>query len=353
MKITSQLSSILLVLLIVSTWPLIWIKTTLIKRAEIKIPIFNQIPRFKLLLKFDPVFNLKKLNQDLKSVSHSFVLKSTSSSSFDLLRNGEYHFHFYCKLASQSSHYAVDIGPFRHITIKVRSECTQEIFNDITFPIISGIFANEFHLVPKNALYENLKTIKYSRNYQTTFNLLIADPATNKTTWDIKPALQKYISPFIKQYSSISNITVSTQILLYSTLSDSLKPEYSKRYNSNTLSSTQLSNFINGAEWNLANPVSSATPITFIHYIPSTPINIIKSNGELLPSNAFLIPRWGGVIIENNNPINIKKSMMIYISQLRQILGISKTWSAPSNLVYLFNYSHSILLLITRMEMLV
>ena len=82
----------------------------------------------------------------------------------------------------------------------------------------------------------------------------------------------------------------------------------------------------------LASVVKSAPPINFLLYIPeqkNSPLNIIKRDGSLSSTNAFLIPRWGGIRIFNKGQGNLKlareglkESMEVFVSQLRDLLGI-------------------------------
>lgn len=49
--------------------------------------------------------------------------------------------------------------------------------------------------------------------------------------------------------------------------------------------------------------------------------------GHRVTSNAFLSPRWGGIIIHNVNEsgdcvIEMEKIMPVFVSQLRQLLGV-------------------------------
>ena len=114
-------------------------------------------------------------------------------------------------------------------------------------------------------------------------------------------------------------------------------PAVSKVEGSDTfyLSPKDLRTFINSAEWNLASAVSTDPTINLLLYIPSklqSPLHVLHSNGERLQSNAFIIPRWGGVVI-NNPTFDATKSkhfesvelhgiMEIYIDQLRSLLGV-------------------------------
>lgn len=67
--------------------------------------------------------------------------------------------------------------------------------------------------------------------------------------------------------------------------------------------------------------------------------------GNLIKNNAFLIPRWGGVVINNPDRSTsthnftsdeLKSVMSIFIMQLRGLLGVQDLWAeARSGLVSL------------------
>jgi phosphatidylinositol glycan class S len=103
-----------------------------------------------------------------------------------------------------------------------------------------------------------------------------------------------------------------------------------------------LTHFINSAEWNLASAVSNSPAIHFILYIPpqkTSPLLVVRSDGialnliigSLLPSNAFLIPQWGGIVIENFPKTNGRKHLSTsdlhpiietFTQQLLTLLGV-------------------------------
>lgn len=70
--------------------------------------------------------------------------------------------------------------------------------------------------------------------------------------------------------------------------------------------------------------------------------------GNIMESNAFLIPRWGGVIIKNPDRSTgahnfsleeLKSIMSIFITQLRGLLGVHDVWTeAKHALVFIFSY---------------
>jgi hypothetical protein len=72
--------------------------------------------------------------------------------------------------------------------------------------------------------------------------------------------------------------------------------------------------------------------------------------GNIMESNAFLIPRWGGVIIKNPDRSTgtynfsleeLKSIMSIFITQLRGLLGVHDVWTeAKHALVFIFSFIH-------------
>lgn len=110
-------------------------------------------------------------------------------------------------------------------------------------------------------------------------------------------------------------------------------PEFSESQQNYFLRPEALTRFINNAEWNLAPAVSPFPSINFVLYIPSAsirPLHIYTSNALILPTNAFLVPRWGGVLISNPEVesqqhltvSDLQPAMEVFIAQLRTLIGV-------------------------------
>lgn len=105
----------------------------------------------------------------------------------------------------------------------------------------------------------------------------------------------------------------------------------------------QLPHFVNSADWNLASTISAHPTLNFLVYIPPLKerLWIHDSNGQRLRGNAFLIPRWGGVVIRNVPGLKqqqqqqqqnqqvvhldkqaLKPAMATFVSQLRTLMGV-------------------------------
>lgn len=124
------------------------------------------------------------------------------------------------------------------------------------------------------------RSLKYSRTYHLTFSLFT--PTSTPSSWDIKAALKEYMEPLLETLSPISNFTIDTQVQLYAT------PGVS----GNVLKKEDLSGFINAAEWPLSPSIGGAPTINFILYVGDMEV---EGGGK-----SWLIPQWGGVVIQNN-----------------------------------------------------
>ncbi|KAI8997638.1 phosphatidylinositol-glycan biosynthesis class S protein [Pilobolus umbonatus] len=187
----------------------------------------------------------------------------------------------------------------------------------------------------KNDVF-SMRTIKYSSQYETIFSLMNNNPENLKLDWDIHDSIYTYLAPFLKEIDAVYNFTIDSQIQNYAPLS--LQPKYKDRGNKpgyHYFESQDLPHFINSAEWNLASTITSYPSINFILYVPTKeegPLYIHDSRGQLLSTNAFLIPRWGGIVIKNTprsamdeyrfTKKDLKPIINTFLSQLRSLVGI-------------------------------
>ncbi|CAG8531297.1 2475_t:CDS:10 [Ambispora leptoticha] len=199
----------------------------------------------------------------------------------------------------------------------------------------------------------SMRTLKYSPLYQITFSLMNGDPSDLLVGWEIEEAVSVYLKSFLDEISVVSNFTIDSQVQHYAALT--FEPDYKDLSGENNiddvanfsrpyyyLTPASLPHFINSAEWNLASAVSSYPTINFILYVPSkkqSPLYIHDSKGFITENNAFLIPRWGGIVISNPDTSNetykftveeLKPVMEIFVSQLRGLLGVQEFKSALS-----------------------
>ncbi|KAI5274900.1 hypothetical protein E4T47_02142 [Aureobasidium subglaciale] len=179
------------------------------------------------------------------------------------------------------------------------------------------------------------RAFKYASTYHLTFSLFTG--AAAPSAWDIKAALDDYLGPFLASFSSVSKFSVDTQVQLYASLSSSLHgPQYDETSEQWTLLRSDLSAFINAAEWPLSPSIGVGPTINFVAYVPSpkqAPMLIEESGGT-----SWLIPQWGGVQILNpsagqeNNTVLTKHDLepvvRIFAEQLESLIGLPQ--SPPS-----------------------
>jgi phosphatidylinositol glycan class S len=178
------------------------------------------------------------------------------------------------------------------------------------------------------------RAFKYASTYHLTFSLFTG--SASPSAWDIKAALDEYLSPFLASFSSVSKFSVDTQVQLYASLSSSLHgPQYDDTSKQHTLMRSDLSAFINAAEWPLSPSIGVGPTINFVAYVPSpkqAPMVIEETGGT-----SWLIPQWGGVQIlnpdmsQNNTVLNkhdLEPVVRIFAEQLESLIGLPQ--SPPS-----------------------
>lgn len=180
------------------------------------------------------------------------------------------------------------------------------------------------------------RSLKYAPTYHLTFSLFTSSSLPSE--WDVETALKQYISPLLETFKGISNFTVDTQVQLHAAFSPSIAgPQYNEASGKWELQKTDLSGFINAAEWPLSPSIGAGPTINFVLYAPSkdqSPL-VIKETG----GSSWLIPQWGGVQILNSPEIrgqrqsvvtaeDLELVMITFADQLIALLGLPQ--SPPS-----------------------
>lgn len=155
-------------------------------------------------------------------------------------------------------------------------------------------------------------------------SLMIPEPEKYKPTWDIEKAVEEYLQPTLDFIAAMYKVSVKSQILYLTSLS--LKPTFNPDAGFNAVTSDDLGLSINiGSQ--LSSHVSSSQTLNFLTYIPTlkqSPLKILDKQGQVLDTNAFLVPRWGGVMILNTNQtaLDMKVIMNTFLTQFRDLLGL-------------------------------
>lgn len=181
----------------------------------------------------------------------------------------------------------------------------------------------------------NTKAFKYASTYHLTFSLFTA--SASPSTWDVEDAIQQHIQPLLTRLSRISHLTVDTQVQLYASFSPSIAgPAYDPSTREWKLQNSDLSGFINAAEWPLSPGIGEGPTINFVLYLPSeeqTPLVLADTGGR-----SWLIPQWGGVQIMNPTDEqrgkltseDLRPVMLTFADQLTSLLGVPPSPSSLS-----------------------
>lgn len=134
----------------------------------------------------------------------------------------------------------------------------------------------------------------------------------------------------INQFSAYTNFTIKSQVLLYSDF-DSYKVNPEKESDTNIrgfyLKPSDLSIMTNFIENRLGSRISDSSALEFVTYVPSKqPMYILDNENQRL--NSFLVPRWGGIFVynqedQNVNSIQNDNAMKIFLTQFLQLIGVN------------------------------
>lgn len=171
------------------------------------------------------------------------------------------------------------------------------------------------------------RAFKYATTYHLTFSLFTS--STSPSAWDIDEAINKYITPLLGPLSAISQFTIDTQVQLHASFSPSIAgAQYDPTSRKWELQKTDLSGFVNAAEWPLSPSIGAGPTINFVLYVPSkeqSPLVIAETGGT-----SWLIPQWGGVQILNPageqsatlTVDSLEQVMLSFADQLTALVGL-------------------------------
>lgn len=179
------------------------------------------------------------------------------------------------------------------------------------------------------------RAFKYAETYHLTFSLFTS--SASPSAWEVEKAIQEYMQPLLNRLAPISKITVDTQVQLYASFSPSIAgPQYDASTREWKLQRTDLSGFINAAEWPLSPSIGSGPTINFVLFVPSkdqSPLVLAETGG-----NSWLIPQWGGVQIltptskqgDKLSVDDLRPAMLTFADQLTSLLGLPQSPSSLS-----------------------
>ncbi|XP_071848584.1 GPI transamidase component PIG-S-like isoform X1 [Apostichopus japonicus] len=181
-----------------------------------------------------------------------------------------------------------------------------------------------------------MRAVQSTPGYELSFTLMNSDPSEIIARWNIEQAIHDYLQPFLDRLKTFAEFTVSSQVLHYSQLP--LNPKRNKDKAYFYLSASTLPLLINPVETKIGSDVSMYPTLNFLVFIPSIkyrPLYIHDKEDQIVSTNAFFSPRWGGVQVQNPAPpeeenstlpseyqVDMKSAMEVYLSQLRLLIGV-------------------------------
>ncbi|XP_015591966.1 GPI transamidase component PIG-S isoform X1 [Cephus cinctus] len=195
---------------------------------------------------------------------------------------------------------------------------------------------------------ENRRRFPASAAYDVLLTLVNPDPESLKIDWNLPRVIDEYIEPFLEGLSLIANFSIKSQWLYLLPLDVTPKqvPDSSPLGRHYALPENVLPQLVTPLEKKLASQVSLHPCINLVVYtVPcdKAPLHIYTRTGHRSKSasnvEAFLSPRWGGVVI-SNPPLEVCEEaitknketvvvmpeggtiMGVFLAQLRLLLGI-------------------------------
>jgi GPI-anchor transamidase subunit S len=156
------------------------------------------------------------------------------------------------------------------------------------------------------------RAAKSSPAYHLTFSLFTATGAPS--SWEVQEALDKHVRPLVSALAAAVQVGIATQVQLYSSFSPSIKPYQTD--DGWEIEKTDLTAFVNAAEWPLSPSIGTGPTINLIVYVPQPdqiPLGIEGGAGS-----GWLVPQWGAITIHNPpvspDPINQQPSIPSHLS---------------------------------------
>ncbi|KAI8792513.1 GPI transamidase component PIG-S [Biomphalaria glabrata] len=191
---------------------------------------------------------------------------------------------------------------------------------------------------------DTMRSFRYHAGYDLTFTLMVPEPEQMNVDWTIEQGIEDYLSPLVKSLEEYTQISVTSQILYLVSLGG--KPKNNDGFY--FYSEQDLPHVINPLETKLGSHASNNPGLNFIVCIPArdkSPLHLVDNNGVPIASNAFLSPRWGGIMIYNIDTVNssshqsspvdvdIHRVMEVFVTQLRLLLNIHPQWMTKDLMV--------------------
>ncbi|ORZ27555.1 phosphatidylinositol-glycan biosynthesis class S protein [Catenaria anguillulae PL171] len=203
------------------------------------------------------------------------------------------------------------------------------------------------------------KSMHFSHQYEILLSLMIQNPAaTPIRTWSIEPALHQTLSPLLTHLlGNPHRFKLVTQIQYLADPGEGVdlpvppthgaiydrivkdpetgewieKPAPEPPVQPVRIPMDQLPLFVN-PDWNLESVTPNHSAVHLITYVPDprTPMWVLDEAGSEVEGNAFLLPRWGGVVVRNmqRGTKTVEEAVVMdlsraWVAHLRELFGVS------------------------------
>ncbi|KAL8570340.1 hypothetical protein ACOMHN_035758 [Nucella lapillus] len=249
-------------------------------------------------------------------------------------------------LLPASSHIEAEtvfVGHHGTVVVSVSDSGVEQVVQHLA-PVIQEVMVREGAVEKSLDAAQGLRTLKPDKDsmrwfrsnpgYDVTFTLINPQPDVLHVHWDIQDGVQAYLKPFLNKLADFTAVSVTSQVLHFVGLVAT--PRKDSADNTFFYTEHDLPHLINPLEAKLGSHASNRPSLNFVVYVPtrsSSPLHIRDENGRPVSSNAFLSPRWGGILIYNTDvmankthlptvQIEIKRVMEVFLTQLRLLLNI-------------------------------
>lgn len=239
------------------------------------------------------------------------------------------------------------LGTHRNLFISRLQKDIPSLSADIT-EIVKGSLVREGSVIKgynsakgarnKKPDKETLRSVRSHPGYDITVTLVNPRPDIIDAQWDIRGAVEAYLQPLVNKMDKYTKISVKSQVLYFTKLLTKPKRDWQgEKPDEFYFTKTELPHMINPLEAKLGSPASTNPELNFLVYVPSrdqNPLYIRDDNNDNIPTNSFLSPQWGGILIYNTPPpgpndtlpirpsIDMKKVMEVFVAQLRLLLNL-------------------------------
>ncbi|XP_055676457.1 GPI transamidase component PIG-S-like isoform X1 [Lutzomyia longipalpis] len=161
------------------------------------------------------------------------------------------------------------------------------------------------------------KTAAPQSHYDILITVMNPRPDLQDVKWNVRYTAETFIAPFLNEISMLSNFTLKTQWKYQVPFQYSTKqiPDKTKLKRHFALDEDSLPHIVTSVEKNIGHEISNNPCLQLVVYVPpciKAPVYIYNKKGERATLNkidAFVSPKWGGIVIANPPEVVCEKYM--------------------------------------------